>query len=190
MGFREVTVRLASLLVLSLVSVAMAAEPGAAPTAFASAQQVEAGFRGQSFTLGSDTKVAVVRALNWDKDRFVNIEFWLGTGNVVPPASRPKRSGYYVISEAYIVRSLGGNEWLIRAGSSLQKPDAVFITGKTHYKTTGVILPTIVQYIEDRTFTRTDGSKINVPVLHEVSLPMKWTSGTVPSMYARFQVRQ
>ena len=43
------------------------------------------------------------------------------------------------------------------------------------YKTTGVILPSIVQYTGTRTFTRDDGSKIDIPILQEVSLPMKWT---------------
>ncbi len=141
--------------------------------------------------LGDDTSVAIVRALDWDKERSIKIPFWLGTGRVVPPAARPKEGGYYVISEAYIVRSLGGKEWLIRAGSSLRKPDAVLITARTHYKTTGVILPTIVQYTGTRNFTRTDGSKIDIPVLQEVSLPMKWTApGLVPALYAKFTIRR
>jgi len=192
MRFRQTKIGLAFLLqiFLGVAPLTAAAEPGAAQTAFASAEQVESSFRGQSFMLGSDSQVAVVRALNWDKDRSVKLPFWLGTGNVVPPAAKPRKNSYYVISEAYIVRKLEGNEWLIRAGSSLQKPDAVLVTTKTRYKTTGVILPTIVQYVETRTFTRADGSKIDVPVLQEVSLPMKWTSGQVPSMYARFTIRR
>jgi hypothetical protein len=93
-----------------------------------------------------------------------------------------------VISEAYIVRGLAPNEWLIRGGSSLQKPDAVFITKKTRYKTTGVILPTIVQYVGTRTITRTDGSKIDLAILHEVSLLMTWTKGKTPSLYAHYSI--
>jgi len=167
-----------------------AAEQGATQGPFASAQQVEF-FRGQSFLLGDDTSVAIVRALDWSKDRSIKIPFWLGTGNAVPPAARPKEGGYYVISESYIVRSLGRKEWLIRAGSSLQKPDAVLITNRTHYKTTGVILPTIVQYTGTRNFTRSDGSKIDIPVLQEVSLPMKWTAqGQVPTLYAKFMIHR
>lgn len=163
---------------------------GAAQGPFASASQVES-FRGQSFLLGDDTSVAVVRALDWSKDRSIKIPFWLGTGNATPPAAKPKEADYYVISEAYIVRSLGGKEWLIRAGSSLQKPDAVLITNRTHYRTTGVILPTIVQYTGTRNFTRSDGSKIDIPVLQEVSLPMKWTApGQVPTLYAKFMIHK
>ncbi len=176
--------------VFSLTAAVPAAEQTAAQEPFASAQQVEL-FRGQSFLLGDDTSVAIVRALDWDKDRSIKIPFWLGTGRVVPPAARPKEGGYYVISEAYIVRSLGGKEWLIRAGSSLQKPDAVLITTLTRYKNTGVILPTIVQYTGTRNFTRTDGSKIDIPVMQEVSLPMKWTApGPVPALYAKFTIRR
>lgn len=165
----------------------------AAPSSqtFASAQQVESAFRGQSFLLGDSTQVAKVRALDWSKDRSVQLPFWLGTGNVVPPERRPVVGGYYVISEAYIVRSLSGPEWLIRAGSSLQKPDAVLVTNRTRYKTTGVLLPTIVQYTGTRNFTRDDGSKIDIPVLQEVSLPMKWDKpGPVPTMYAHFMIHR
>jgi hypothetical protein len=152
---------------------------------------VESAFRGQSFVLGGNTQVAEVRALDWGKDRSVTLPFWLGTGNVVPPDRRPVVGGYYVISEAYIVRSLGGPEWLIRAGSSLQKPDAVLVTNRTRYKTTGVLLPTIVQYTGTRNFTRDDGSKIDIPVLQEVSLPMKWDKpGLVPTMYAQFMIHR
>jgi len=166
-----------------------AAEQGAEPAKFASASQVESNFRGQSFILGSGDQVAAVQALNWEKDRFIRLPFWLGTGKVVPRTARPRKGSYYVISEAYIVRSLGGNEWLIRAGSKFQKPDAVLVTRKTRYKTTGIILPTIVQYIDTRTITRADGSKIDIAVLQEVSLPMKWTSGPVPASYANFTIR-
>ena len=158
-------------------------------TKYATSAQVEANFRGRSFQMIGDDKVATIRALDWPKDRSVSLPFWLGTGKATPPSLSPKESSYYVISEAYFVRSLGGSEWLIRAGSSLQKPDAVFVTGYTHYKETGVILPTIVQYIGTRTLTRSDGSKLDVPVLHEVSLPMQWAKGRPPRQYARFSIR-
>ena len=177
-------------IVFSMSAAVAAAEHTTAQQPFASAQQIEL-FRGQSFLLGDDTSVAIVRALDWDKERSIKIPFWLGTGRVVAPSARPKEGAYYVISEAYIVRSLGGKEWLIRAGSSLQKPDAVLITTRTRYKTTGVILPTIVQYTATRNFTRSDGSKIDIPVLQEVSLPMKWTApGPVPMLYAKFTIRR
>ncbi|MGO9603587.1 MAG: hypothetical protein ACLQAT_09360 [Candidatus Binataceae bacterium] len=177
-------------MVFSIAAAVPAADQGATQGPFASAQQVEL-FRGQSFLLGDDTSVAIVRGLDWSKDRSIKIPFWLGTGNAVPPTARAKEGGYYVISEAYIVRSLGGKEWLIRAGSSLQKPDAVLITNRTHYKTTGVILPTIIQYTGTRNFTRSDGSKIDIPVLQEVSLPMTWTAqGKVPTLYAKFMIHR
>jgi hypothetical protein len=169
---------------------AAAAEPNSSE-AFATASQIESTFRGQSFVLGDDTQVANVRALDWSKDHSLKLPYWLGNTAAVPPSKRPQIGRYYVISEAYAVRSLGGLEWLIRAGSSLQKPDAVLITNKTRYKTTGVILPTIVQYTRTRTFTREDGSRLDVPVLEEVSLPAKWTQpGKVPTMYARFLVHR
>ena len=135
-----------------------AAEPSSSQ-GFASARQIESTFRGQSFVLGDDTQIANVRALDQSQARSLKLPHWLGNGAAVPPSKRPEMGRYYVISEAYIVRSLGGLEWLIRAGSSLQKPDAVLITKRTRYKTTGVILPTIVQYTGTRSFTRTDGSK-------------------------------
>lgn len=181
-----------ALLFRFLCSLALAA-PALADTLvtpkYATDAQVEASFRGRSFLLVGDDKVAIVRAVDWTKDRSVSLPFWLGTGKAAPPALSPKQGKYYVISEAYLVRSLSGNEWLIRAGSSLQKPDAVFVTEKTRYKTTGVILPTIVQYVGTRTLTRSDGSKLDVSVLHEVSLPMTWTKGKVPSLYARFRLK-
>ena len=135
-----------------------AAEPRSSQ-GFASARQIESTFRGQSFVLGDDTQIANVRALDQSQARSLKLPHWLGNGAAVPPSKRREMGRYYVISEAYIVRSLGGLEWLIRAGSSLQKPDAVLITKRTRYKTTGVILPTIVQYTGTRSFTRTDGSK-------------------------------
>jgi hypothetical protein len=192
MIFRKANVIIAAMLsVLGFAGLALAVEPVVPTQSFASAPQVESTFREQSFILGDDTKVANVRALDWSKDHYLTLPFWLGTGAVVPPSDQPAMGKYYVISEAYIVRSLGGREWLIRAGSQLQKPDAVLLTKRTRYTTTGVILPTIVEYTGTRSFTRDDGSKIDVPVLEEVSLPAKWTlPGQVPTMYARFMVHR
>jgi hypothetical protein len=155
---------------------------------YATSEQVEA-FRGKSFLLVGDNTAAVIRGLDWSKDRSITLPFWLGRGPVTPTALVPEEGKYYVISEAYIRRSLGPNEWLIRAGSSLQKPDAVLVTEKTRYKTTGVILPTIVQYITTRAIKRSDGTSIDVPVLHEVSLPMTWTKGTTPTLYANYSIK-
>jgi hypothetical protein len=106
----------------------------------------------------------------------------------VPPEYRPAKGDYYVISESWIVRKLADKELLIRAGSKLQKPDAVFVTTKTRYKGPGMLLPTIVQYSGTRTVTREDGTKVDIAVLEEVSLPVQWTSGRIPTKYARFKV--
>jgi hypothetical protein len=155
---------------------------------YATSEQAE-GFRGKSFLLVGDDTAAVIRGLDWSEDRSITLPFWLGTGPATPIALVPKEGKYYVISEAYIRRRLAADEWLIRAGSSLQKPDAVLITNKTRYKTTGEILPTIVQYIGNRTIKRSDGSSIDVPILQEVSLPMTWTKGTTPTLYAHYSIK-
>lgn len=157
-------------------------------TKYASAQQIESTFRGHSFILGNDSQIADVRAPNWSADRSVKLPFWFGTGQMVPPDFRPKKGEYYVISESWIVRRLSEKELLIRAGNQLQKPDAVLITTKTRYKGPGMILPTIVQYSGTRTFTREDGSKVDIAVVDEVSLPAHWTAGRIPLKYARFKV--
>ena len=157
------------------------------PTKYASAQQVESSFRGHSFILGNDDQIADVRALDWSADRSIKLPFWFGTGQLVPAEARPEKGGYYVISEAWIVRQLNDKELLIRAGSKLQKPDAVLITKRTHYKSNGALLPTIVQYTGTRTFTRADGNTVDIAVLEEVSLPAQF-SGRIPLKYARFAV--
>jgi len=179
------------ILLAIVLLVGFAAEPAwAAPvtTKYASAQQVESAFRGHSFILGDNNQIADVRALDWTADRSVKLPFWFGTGQVVPPEHRPAKGDYYVISESWIVRRLSDKELLIRAGSQLQKPDAVFITTKTRYKGPGMLLPIIVQYSGTRTFTREDGTKVDIAVLEEVSLPARWTAGRIPAKYARFKV--
>ena len=158
-------------------------------TNYASAQQVESAFRGHSFILGDDNQIADVRAPDWSADRSVKLPFWFGTGQMVPPEYQPAKGDYYVISESWIVRKLADKELLIRAGSKLQKPDAVLVTTKTRYKGFGMILPTIVQYSGTRSFTREDGTKVDIAVLDEVSLPAQWTKGgRIPPKYARFMV--
>ena len=177
------------LAILLLIGVAAtSANAVADATRYASAQQIESAFRGHSFVLGEDSHIADVRALDWAADRSVKIPFWFGTGQLVPPQNRPQKGDYYVISESWIVRKLATKELLIRAGSQLQKPDAVFVTTKTRYKSNGMLLPTIVQYSGTRTFTRADGSKVDIAVLEEVSLPAQWSAGRIPTKYARFAV--
>lgn len=164
------------------------AQPASKPN-YASAQQIESAFRGHSFILGEDNQTADVRAIDWSADHSVKLPFWFGTAQMVPPEYRPAKGDYYVISESWIVRKLADKELLIRAGSKLQKPDAVLITTKTRYKSNGMILPTIVQYAGTRTFTRENGTKVDIAVLDEVSLPAEWTKGgRIPSKYARFTV--
>jgi len=77
---------------------------------------------------------------------------------------------------------------MIEAGSSLVKQETVFVTTRTQYLAPGKILPTIVQYAGKREFKRPDGKTVNIPVLREVSLPMKWTlGGRIPAGYARYR---
>jgi hypothetical protein len=177
-----------AILLLSAGFAAASAKAAPVTTKYASAQQIESAFRGHSFILGDDNQIADVRALDWSADRSVKLPFWFGTGQLVPPEHRPEKGDYYVISESWIVRKLAGKELLIRAGSALQKPDAVLITTKTRYKSSGMILPTIVQYSGTRTFTREDGTKVDIAVLDEVSLPAQWAAGRIPPKYARFTV--
>ncbi|HVN63514.1 MAG TPA: hypothetical protein VMT58_02670 [Candidatus Binataceae bacterium] len=163
--------------------------PSHPPPRYASAEQVELNFRGHPFVLGDNNQVAEVRASDWPKDRFMLLPFWLGTNVLLPGVMQPKEGDYYVISEAVLEKPLETpGEWIIAAGSSLVKQDAVFVTSRTQYLTKGKILPTIVQYSGERDFPRADGKKITIPVLREVSLPMKWTlGGNIPPDYARFR---
>jgi hypothetical protein len=180
---------LAIVLLIGGFAAASANAQPAAKTNYASADQIESAFRGHSFILGDNNQTAEVRAVDWSADRSVKLPFWFGTGQMVPPEYRPAKGDYYVISESWIVRKLTDKELLIRAGSKLQKPDAVLVTVKTRYKQPGMILPTIVQYSGTRSFTREDGSKVDIAVLDEVSLPAQWTQGgRIPPKYSRFTV--
>jgi hypothetical protein len=156
---------------------------------YASAEEVEENFRGQPFVLGDNDSVALVRPVGWPKDRFLKLPFWFGVNVLVPGVLQPKEGDYYVISEATLDSKLNApDEWFIEAGSQLVKQQAVFVTTATHYVTTGKLLPTIVQYMGKRKFTRPDGFEVEIPVLREVSLPMKWTlGGRIPQSYARYR---
>ena len=66
---------------------------------------------------------------------------------------------------------------MIEAGSSLIKRQTVLQTTRTHYLGVGKILPTIVQFMGMRDFKTEEGKTIQMPILREVSLPMKWTLG-------------
>src|SRR5579871_6574569 len=160
------------------------------PTRFASAEQIEENFRARNFILGDNANVALVRPVDSRPDFWFKVQFWFGFNEMVPGALQPKEGDYYVISEARLIKPLDAEgEWMIEAGSSLIKRETVLQTSRTHYLTTGKILPTIVQYQGMRDFKTEDGKTIKIPVLREVSMPMKWTlGGGVPASYARFRL--
>jgi len=130
-----------------------------------------------------------VRPPDWSKDKFLKLPFWFGVNVLVPGVLAPKEGDFYVISEATLEKPLDTpGEWMIEAGSSLVKQETVFVTTRTRYLGRGKILPTIVQYIGKREFKRADGKSVDIPVLREVSLPMKWTlGGGIPASYARYR---
>jgi hypothetical protein len=159
------------------------------PTRFASAEQIEENFRGRSFILGDNATVALARPVDSPKDQWLKLQFWLGLNLMVPGVLQPKEGDYYVISEARLVKPLDApGEWMIEAGSTLIKRETVLQTSRTHYLGIGKILPTVVQFAGMREFKTEDGKPIQIPVLREVSLPMKWTlGGGVPASYARYR---
>jgi len=159
------------------------------PSIYASAEDVEINFRDRTFVLGDNNEIAEVRPLNWRKDKFLKLPFWFGVNILVPGVMAPKEGDFYVISEATLEKPLDTpGEWMIEAGSSLVKQETVFVTTRTQYSGTGKILPTIVQYMGKREFKRLDGKTVQIPVLREVSLPMKWTlGGRIPMDYARYR---
>ena len=159
------------------------------PRIYASAEEVELNFRGRTFVLGDDNQIAQVRPPDWRKDKFLKLPFWFGVNILVPGVMAPKEGDFYVISEASLEKPLDTpGEWMIEAGSSLVKQETVLVTTRTRYLAPGKILPTIVQYMGKREFKRGDGKSVNIPVLREVSLPMKWTlGGSIPAAYARYR---
>ncbi len=183
-----------ALAALIAVWVAAGCKPGPQtrqiPLRYASPEQVEENFRGRTFVLGDNATVAMVQPPEWPKDRWLKLQFWFGINVMVPGVLQPKEGEYYVISEARLIKQLGDREWMIEAGSSLIKRETVFITTKVRYVGTGKILPTIVQFAGMRDFKNEEGKTVQIPVLREVSLPMKWTlGGNVPASYARYRTR-
>lgn len=183
----------AALALMASVALAGCAKPRPAarsPRIYASAEEVELNFRSRTFVLGDDDKIAQVRPLNWPKDKFIKLPFWFGVNILVPGVMAPKEGDFYVISEATLDKPLDApGEWMIDAGSTLVKQETVLVTTRTQYLSTGKILPTIVQYMGKREFKRSDGKPVQIPVLREVSLPMKWTlGGRIPASYARYRV--
>jgi hypothetical protein len=158
---------------------------------YSSPEEIDENFLGRRFLLGGNDRVAELGLPDWPKSRYMTLPFWLGTNILLPGFMQPREGDYYVVSEAKLLKKLADpKQWLIEAGSSLLKKETVFITTKTDYRSIGKILPTIVQYAGLRQFKDVEGQTVSIPVLREVSLPMKWTAeGGVPQAYARFAVR-
>jgi hypothetical protein len=167
------------------------AQPPPPTVRYTSPEEIDENFLGRRFLLGENDRIAEIGLPDWPKSRYMKLPFWLGTNILLPGFMQPKEGEYYVVSEARLLKKLDDpREWLIEAGSSLLKKETVFITTKTDYRTVGKILPTIVQYAGMRQFKDVEGRSVSIPVLREVSLPMKWTAdGGVPQEYARFAVR-
>jgi hypothetical protein len=157
---------------------------------YASAEQVELNFLDKTFVLGDSDTIAKVRPPDWPKDQWMELPYWLGIGVLAPGVQPPRQGAYYVISEATLQKPLDTpGEWIIEAGSQLVKQETVFVETRTRYKESGKMLPMLVQYTGDRTFTRGDGRTVKLPVLREVSLPMKWTlKGRIPPGYAHYRI--
>jgi len=156
-------------------------------------RQILRDFDGRDFTLGHNDREAEVRLSDWAEGRRVIIPFWLGVNPLLPGLMRPTVGRIYVISEAMLVRPLGGNRYLIRAGSKLFKFDTLLEASHARYLEAGKILPTVVRFVGTDVITVPRDAPASgtitekVPILREVSLPMKIESR--PSGYAKFEVR-
>lgn len=149
-------------------------------------------FDGRDFRLGRNDREAEVRLADWPATYHLLIPFWLGVNPLLPGFMRPNLGRIYVISEAILVRPLGRDEYLIRAGSKMFKSDTVFVAVHTRYIQPGKMLPTVVRFVGTRIITAvldppaTGTITEKVPVLHEISLPMH--SDPAPTGYAPFEV--
>jgi hypothetical protein len=149
-------------------------------------------FDGKDFTLGDNDREAHVHLGGWPEGRRVIIPFWLGVNPLYPGFLRPTVGHIYVMSESVMVRPLGNNEYLIRAGSKLFKFDTLLEATHTRYLDTGKMLPAVVRFVGTRVITVPRDAPASgtitekVPVLREVSLPMHIDSPQ--SGYAKFEV--
>jgi hypothetical protein len=156
-------------------------------------RQIIRDFNGRNFLLGHNDRQAEVRLPDWREGRRVILPFWFGVNPVMPGFLRPKLGYIYVMSESVLVRPLGDNAYLIRAGSKLFKSDTVFRADHTHYVDTGKMLPTVVRFVGTTVITVPKDAPASgtitekVPILREVSLPMK-IEEPLPG-YAKFDVR-
>jgi len=149
-------------------------------------------FNGRAFELERNDREAEVRLDEWPAGYHLLIPFWLGVNPLFPAFMRPDLGRIYVISEATLVRPLGPDEYLIRAGSKMFKSDTVFEATHTRYTRSGKMLPTVVRFVGTRRVTlaldppATGTITEKVPVLQEISLPMRTTS--MPAEYAPFEL--
>lgn len=149
-------------------------------------------FAGRDFLLGRNDREAEVRLADWPASYHLLIPFWLGVNPLLPGFMRPNPGRIYVISEAILVRPLGRDEYLIRAGSRMFKSDTVFESAHTRYTHPGKMLPTVVRFVGTRVITAaldppaTGTITEKVPVLREISLPMH--ADPAPTGYAPFEV--
>ena len=149
-------------------------------------------FDGKEFNLGDNDHEAHVSLKEWPPGHRVIVPFWLGVNPLYSGFLRPKVGHIYVMSESTLVRPLGNNEYLIRAGSKLFKSDTVFEGIRTRYVGTGSMLPTVVRFVGTRVITVPRDAPASgtitekVPVLREVSLPMH-TADELHG-YAKFEV--
>ncbi len=149
-------------------------------------------FDGKDFTLGDNDHEAHVHLNGWPDNRRVIVPFWLGVNPLYPGFLRPTVGHIYVTSESIMVRPLGNNEYLIRAGSKLFKFDTLLEATHTRYLDTGKMLPAVVRFVGTRVITvPKDAPQIGtvtekVPVLREISLPMH--VDTPEPGYVKFEV--
>ena len=150
-------------------------------------------FAGRDFILADNDHEAHVSLTDWKPGRRIVMPYWLGVNPIYPGFLRPTVGHLYVISQSTMVRPLGNNEYLIRAGSKLFKSDTVFEATHTHYIDTGGMLPTVVRFVGTRVITvpkdapATGTITEKVPVLLEVSMPMHTTPDEDLTGYAKFE---
>ena len=83
-------------------------------------------FAGRDFILADNDHEAHVSLTDWKPGRRIVMPYWLGVNPIYPGFLRPTVGHLYVISQSTMVRPLGNNEYLIRAGSKLFKNAALF----------------------------------------------------------------
>ena len=121
---------------------------------------------------------AEIRLDEWPAGYHLLVPFWLGVNPIIPAFMRPDLGRIYVISESILVRALGHDQYLIRAGSTMFKSDTMFEATHTRYTQPGKMLPTVVRFVGTRVVTvaldppATGMITEKVPVLQEISLPM------------------